>query len=77
MKKSCGLCVDNGAAYTLTIVTPTSWGYSTTTGPVQICWPCLQTRIGNLMHDLDPVRDPHDDGDLLSGRAGFEVVLLP
>ena len=67
-KYSCGLCVDNAANYSLEILTDYD-----TTGVVHVCWPCLQTRIGDLMHDLVPDRNPHVDGDRLGGVIGFTM----
>jgi hypothetical protein len=69
MKKSCGLCVDNGASHTLEIVTQ----HGGSTDDVLICWPCLQKRVDDLMHDLDPV--PHN-GERLGGVVGFAVTTL-
>ena len=49
MNKSCGLCVDNGAAHTIEIVNRYA-----STSPVPICWPCLKDRLDRLASDLYP-----------------------
>jgi hypothetical protein len=65
MKKSCGLCVDNSAAHSLEI--STTYG---TTCVVPICWPCLQKRMNDAVHDLHPALT----STRLGGVVGFTVT---
>ena len=68
MNKSCGLCVDNGGTHTLEIQTDRGGS----TGPIPICWPCLQTRLEKLTYDVDRSRD--DGSCRLGNVVGFTVT---
>jgi hypothetical protein len=66
----CALCIDNTASHELTIYT----GTGRTTGPVNLCWPCLTERLDKLKHDFEARL--HDIPVLLGPVTGFHVEVL-
>jgi hypothetical protein len=64
--QACALCI-NRSGY-LDLEVQTTHG---NTGIVRVCWPCLEKRVKDLMHDLRP--SPDSRKDRFDGIFGFRV----
>jgi hypothetical protein len=68
--QACALCIDETGYLDLEVQATHG-----NTGPVRVCWPCLEKRVNDLMHDLDRTRQRFgEDGCHLSEFIfGFRI----